>query len=170
MANYVGTHRYKTYVIGDLPKVEANQFWKQLQQGNWEKLASVYNCSPPIPEFEEIYVVCGGNIFLMKEALAFWFTQHGVENAVHWHRFPYVVQEKAKLMKEYYLSDHILFHEKSKPRWNKHNMVHIMKSLVESQSGFALHSKLCNSLSSVVDSFIEHNIVHLRPVGIRMFL
>lgn len=50
-----------------------------MAQGKWEKLASVYNCSPLIPKFEDIYMACGGNIFLMKEALVHWFEQHGIE-------------------------------------------------------------------------------------------
>ena len=38
--------------------------------------------------------------------------------------------------------------------------------MVEPRSGFAIYSELCNSIgSSVVDSFIEHNIIHLHPVG-----
>ena len=42
-----------------------------------------------------------------------------------------------------------------------------MKMITESQYGYVSYSELCKSLgSSVVDSFIEHNILHLQPVGL----
>jgi len=81
------------------------------------------------------------NIFLIKEALVYWFEQHSIEKTVDWQRFPYVQQEKAKLMKAYYLSDH-LFQRKSKPHWKKQDLIGVMKSLVESQSGYELYSNL----------------------------
>jgi len=101
---------------------------------------------------------------LIKEALIYWFEQHTIEKLMDWECFPYVQQEKAKLMKAYYLSDHLL-RRKSKPHWQ--DLVGVMKSLVKSQSGYELYlcANLCASLGSpVVDSFIEHNIVHLHPV------
>ena len=127
----------------------------------------VYKCSPPVPKFEEIYRVCGGNMFLMKEALNFWFAQHIMGKSIEWQNFPYIAQEKAKIAKAFYPQCHVCFQNKSKPRWNKDQLVSTMKMLIESQCGYLLYSDLCTSLnSSVVDSLIEHNILNLRPVGL----
>ena len=46
VSNLVGAVRYKTYIIGDLPEVDASRFWEQWQEGNWEKLTTVYKYSP----------------------------------------------------------------------------------------------------------------------------
>ena len=35
----------------------------------------------------------------MREALDYWFAQHSVENCIEWQNFPYVAQEKAKIIK-----------------------------------------------------------------------
>ena len=67
--NDVSAHSYKTWVIGDLPEGEADQFWQQVHKRNCKKLSLVYNSSPPSPNFIDAYKVCGGNIFLKKEVL-----------------------------------------------------------------------------------------------------
>jgi len=107
VSNYVGAHRYKTWVIGDLPEGEAEQFWQHLHDRSYSGLCSLYGCSPPTPNFKDQYKVCGGNIFLIKEALLYWFDQHSIQKPVEWKRFPYVQQEKAKLTKAYHLLDHM---------------------------------------------------------------
>ena len=82
VSNYVGANRYKTYVIGDLPPVEVNAFWQQWKEENWTKLVMAYKYTPPIPSFDEVHKFCGGNIFLMKEALEFWFGQYATEKTI----------------------------------------------------------------------------------------
>ena len=162
VSNYVGANRYKTYIIGDLTPVEANAFWQQWKEDNWTKLVTAYKYTPPIPSFNEVYKFCGGNIFLMKEALEFWFGQYATENMVEWKKFPYINQEKAKLIKAYYSSyHHVPFYDKSRPRWSKDDLITTMDLLVTSPNKFVVYSDLCEEL--VVDSLIEH-IIHLRPV------
>jgi len=142
VSNYVGAHRFKTWVIGDLPEGEAEQFWQHLYDRSYSRLCSLYGCSPPTPNFKDLYRVCGGSIFLIKAALLYWFDQHSIQKPVEWKRFPYVQQEKAKLTKAYHLSDH-MFQGKSKPRWKKQDLIGVMKSLVESKSGYELYCDLC---------------------------
>ena len=54
VGNYVGTHRYQTCVIRDLPKDEAGVFW-QLLHKNGNNIT-----------FEEAYKLCGGNMFHLR--------------------------------------------------------------------------------------------------------
>ena len=83
---------------------------------------------------------------------------------MNWHNFPYVCQAKHKLIKACYPSGE-LSSESSKPAWKKDDLYYIMKQLVRSKSGCVSYASLCEELGSpVVDSLIEHKILHLRPI------
>ena len=150
VANYVGAHRYQTCVIGDLPKEEAREFWQQLHQNASE-----------IVTFSDAYQFCGGNMFLLQK-LCEYLTLSGSTNL---YGFPYFVQERMKLIKAYYLSyqHHFL---KSAPQWNESKLIAVMQKLVKAESGFLMYDDLCKEHGgSVIDSMIEHNILHLRPTS-----
>lgn len=55
-----------------------------------------------------------------------------------------------------------MLHGKSKRLWKKDNPTHVMKQLLKSQAGYLLYTDLCKDLGQkIVDSLIEHNIIHL---------
>ena len=157
VSKYIGSTRYETYVIADLQEDEARKFWEHLLK-NYDHRSSV-----PLPEFEEIYRMCRGNMFLMKKALHYWLSEYNAQH-IGWNGFPYVVQESAKLSRAYYRpTDLRLSESKSQPLWTKEDLINMMTKLV-CADGFVFYTDLCDKLGgAVVDSFIEHNIVHLRP-------
>ena len=157
VSKYIGSTQYETYVIGDLAQQEALNFWNYLlERLSWDG---------PLPEFETIYNLCKGNMFLIQRALLYWISECQAQFVFQWNMFPYVVQETAKLTRAYYrLSDLTLYETtKSCPLWTKENLVNIMSKLVSSE-GYMMYDDLCEQIGApVVDSFIEHNILHLRP-------
>jgi len=66
LPKYVDSTRYRTYVIGDLARDEAQNFWHWLKETKSSGLISAYQCSPPWPDFNDVYTVCGGNMFLIE--------------------------------------------------------------------------------------------------------
>ena len=89
VSKYIGTTWYETYVIGDLPKQDAKLFW--------EALLKKQDISHPLPDFETIYSVCKGNMFLIEKALDYWCSESLGQQRTHWDRFPYVEQERLGL-------------------------------------------------------------------------
>lgn len=67
ISKYIGTTRYETYVIGDLPKQDAKLFWEDLLKRE--------DISHPLPDFETIYSIRKGNMFLIEKALEYWCSE-----------------------------------------------------------------------------------------------
>ena len=65
VTNYIGSSRFVNYVIGDFTKTDAERFWRE------RLLPQCDGVSVPL-DFEHVYEVCGGNMFLMKKF--FWNT------------------------------------------------------------------------------------------------
>ena len=71
------------------------------------------------------------------------------------------------MIKAFYSSYHVPFYDKSRPRWSKDDLIATMNLLVTSPNKFVVYSDLCKELGvAAVDSLLEHNIIHLRPVGL----
>ena len=105
-------------------------------------------------------------MFLLRKALEFWFKQCIIQQLLDWHMFPFFTQEWNKLEKASFPSPELLSYErcKSKPLWNREHLFSVMKKLVGSYSGVLAYQDLCKEMGRpVVDSLIEHNIIHLRP-------
>ena len=120
VADYIGSSRYVNYVIGDLDKEDAEQYWV-------EQLICLCDEIPP-PNFEDAYKVCGGNMFLLKKFM--W--EHVISKGkVRPQDFFMITQEKNKLMKT--MCDPIL----------KDNLLPIMKELVKAQTGFLYYDEVC---------------------------
>lgn len=159
VSKYIGTTRYETYVIGDLSEQEAKEYWKYLiEKFKYSHL--------PLPSFQTVYDICKGNMFLIERALHYWHCEHFVHQKVHWHSFPYVIQEMNKLLRAYYQGGEVALHaNKSPPLWEKDHLNTIVRKLVDSD-GVVKYAELCKDLRpDIIDSFIEHNIVHLRPTA-----
>lgn len=154
MANYVGTHRYQICVFGDLPKKEADEFWQQLHKNVNETIT-----------FGEAYKLCGGNMFLLRNL----FEYVTISGSTDLHGFPYFKQERTKFIKAIYPS-YLGHYLKSTPQWNQEQIILVMKELVNAKSGFLIYDDLCKEYGrSVIDSMIEHNILHLRPTSYYSF-
>ena len=125
----------KRYVIGDLPKQDAQLFW--------EGLLKREDISHPLPDFETVYSICKGNMFLTEKALEYWCLESLGWQRVLWGRFPNIVQEESKLIRAYYRNDGLALRNKSPPLWDQEHLMMIMKELVKS-NGFVIYSKLCH--------------------------
>lgn len=91
--------RYETIVIGDLDKEDARIFWKQKLKQLEMDLADRNIHVPQWPEFDAVYSICGGNMFLISKALNYWVLQSATP-PIDWYKFPYVVQEFSKLIRQ----------------------------------------------------------------------
>ena len=83
---------------------------------------------------------------------------------VDWYQFPYVDQELSKLIKAEHSSDDLAMHEsgKSVPFWKTEDLYSVMRKVVK--SGAVSYQTLCDEKGRrVIDSLIEHNIIHLSP-------
>ena len=88
VTKYIGSSRYINYVIGDLTKEDAERFWR-------ERLLPQCVDGVSIPlDFEHVYEVCGGNMFLMKR----FFSENIIRNGtIEPANFFMITQERAKL-------------------------------------------------------------------------
>ena len=148
---YIGTSRYINYVIGDLDKSSADIFWK-------EKLCAVEHQN--LPDFEEVYKICGGNMFLLKKMCS----EHVINNgATHPQDFFMIAQEKAKLTKALFVPD-MQNHFNYKALWSRDQLIEVMETMVKAEERFLKYDELCSNMGkSVVDSLITNNLLHLRP-------
>ena len=167
LAKFIGTTRYESYVIGNLTKDDAKVYWEQ-KASQMELHFSSNKIVPPRADFEVIYAMCGGNMFLIEKALEFCFKCYLLDQPVNWENFPFFIQELNKLTKAYFPSSS-KFHSheigKSEPQWNGNHLLRVMEELVESPPGIS-YFHLCNTLGKpIIDSLIEHNVIHLRPTS-----
>ena len=151
VAKYIGTSRYINYVIGDLDKSSAEIFWK-------EKLCAVEHQN--LPDFEEVYKICGGNMFLLKKM----YSEHVINNgATHPQDFFMIAQEKVKLTKALFVPD-MQNHFNYKALWSRDQLIEVMETMVKAEERFLKYDELCSNMGkSVVDSLIANNLLHLRP-------
>lgn len=103
-------------------------------------------------------------MFLMEKALDFWRSEYEIQGSVDWNTFPYIVQERLKLFRAYHSLNEPCWREgnKSNPLWTQNSLTTMTKLVTF--NGFVMYSELCKELRvKIVDSFIEHNIIHLHP-------
>jgi len=162
VADYIGASRYETFVIGNLDEHDAKKFWElMLKSSNYS-----YQSNHNLPDFQMIHTICGGNMLLMENALKYWKSQMHLRNNVSWELFPCLVQERSRLYRACFNPSAMKYINKSKPCWTKETFFIVMKKLVNATNGFLFYNDLCKELGQgIVDSFIEHNIVHLRPTS-----
>ena len=91
-----------------------------------------------------------------------------VRSARKLENFPFFIQELNKLTKAYFPSSwKFCSHEigKSEPQWNGNHLLKVMEELVESPPGVS-YFNLCDTLGKpIIDSLIEHNVIHLWPTS-----
>lgn len=144
LSKYIGTNRFKTFVVGNLSKEEALKFWKE---------HALTKCHiDPLPSFEEAFTVCGGNILLLERYVAEYCEKKG---SLLPERFSCVVIEKTRL---------VMALLETTDRWSRANLLDVMSQLNEAENGFIMYEKLCNKITKdVVDSMIKANLIHMRP-------
>ena len=122
---------------------------------------------PPWPDFEIIFSMCGGNMFLIEKALEFWVIEHSIKEVVNWKRFPFYTQKLSKLTNAYFLPGLYKYEVgKAEPQWTSEAMLGVMKQLVATSQSVASYYHLCKEFGTTsIDSLIEHNILHLRPLA-----
>ena len=152
---YIGKSFFESYVIGDLPKEEAKRYWEERVIMS-RSLPS--GLSPP--RFEEAYDVCGGNLYFLRNYFEEFEICHSVGFPFSPDDFPFVRNEWRAL------TDALRPDELSDPSvlWTREQFIELMAALTSSDQGFLLYKTLENKWGKkVVDSFISHNILHLRP-------
>ena len=120
--------------------------------------------APQWPEFETVYSICGGNMFLLSKALDYWVVESPTP-PVDWYQFPYVEQELSKLIKAEHPSHDLAMCAagKSVPFWKTEDLYSVMRKVIK--SGAVSYQTLCKQKGRhVIDSLLEHNIIHLRPI------
>lgn len=163
----IGSTRYEAYVIGDLEKEDARVFWQQKLKRFELELANENMLVPQWPDFDTVYSICGGNMFLLGKAMKYWAIECSTP-PVDWYEFPYVDQEILKLTKASLPSDDLASYEygKSGPVWNSEDLNYVMTELINSPLGAVSYQMLCREKGrSVIESLIEHNVLHLRPIN-----
>ena len=158
VTKFVGSSRFKSYVIGDLSRDDSKKFWE-------EKIVVKLN-SPDIekPSFESAYSVCGGNMFLLSN----YFNDYLLANGKFEPKSFFLVrQERTRLVRAIWKNlgqiETSTSHD-SKPEWSKDQLYQMMELLVNSPDGFLEYENLCLTMTDkVVDSFIHYNLLHLRP-------
>ena len=98
ISQFIGAAYNQCYVIGDLNKDEAKIFWAEKVQEMERQLINQNRVVHSWPDFEIIYSVCGGNMFLIGKALDYWVTESNIKRAVNWENFPFYTQELSKLI------------------------------------------------------------------------
>ena len=160
MSKFIGVTRYQSYVIRDLKQDEAKLFWEEKLRRMKRQLIRHKKVVPPWPDFEIIFSMCGGNMFLIGKALDFWVIERSIKEVVDWRQFPFYTQELSKLTNAYFPSG--LYKQevgKLKPQWTGRVMLGVMKQLIATPKGVASYYDLCEEfVSTSVDSLIEHSI------------
>ena len=149
-------------MIGDLPRSEARVYWEKIQEEVWWMQKDT-----PLPDFDKVYRVCGGNRFLMERALHFFTTQHCRKSNgdINWDIFPHVQQAYSRLSWAYNPTNRVV-HGKSK----REDLLTVIERLLKSEGGYLFYEELCAELGDkVVNSLIAHNIIHLWPLSISAF-
>jgi len=160
VTKYIGASRFTSYVIGNLPKDEAERFWNERVVN---QMNSIRPQLPP-PNFSDAYTVCGGNMFQLEKYFDQYVQQNGQMLSED---FSLIRAERSKLVNALFrngngsISSHT---EKSHPVWTRDQFITMMKKLVDSESGFLVYEDLCKEMGQkVVDAFIDYNLLHLRP-------
>ena len=113
----------------------------------------------PPPEFDDVFSVCGGSMFLMN-LYCIEYCVGGMMNDDPTN-FSMVLQKERKL--ERALTPNRTFEEYDPPQWNKDVLVKMMKMMAASV-GIIEYSEMCRQFGEeVVNSVIEYNLMHLRP-------
>lgn len=178
---FVGASRFQSYVIGDLPKAEAERFWQEriIKQLEWRR-----EDLPP-PDFQDAYGVCGGNMFFLENYHSEYiemrgemapenFSFIGAEKTQLRNALSRSADEKSNLLTALYsnLMDRIyetngksISHpDRLDSIWTQVQLVTVMKKLTGSKSGFLIYDDLCKEIGKeVIDAMIDHNLLHLRP-------
>ena len=143
LSQFLGTNRFNTFVVGNLPKDDAQIFWKE----------SLCDSDQNPPSFEEAFSVCGGNILLLQQYVLEYDMMKG--NLLP-EDFEPVVNERSRLMGALCETD----------GWSETILLDVMHELTESENGFITYDNLCAKVTrDVVNSMIKANLIHMRPTN-----
>ena len=126
LTNFVGNDRFNTYYIGHLSKEEERRYWTERIEG--------HNVGKRRLDFEEIYAVAGGNMFLLRRMFLD-FNFGGIQPSDSF----FLQQAKNHLAKALnptnpFIQDPL----KSLPKWSRDNLITIMKELTQSSGGYII--------------------------------
>lgn len=154
-----GPSRYTTFVLGHL----AVRYWEELLKRNHKLILGMQ-----LPEFHNVFRVCGGSIFFMNALLMELYRERtvgvvrkNVEN------FSMVLQEQRKLIRA--LDPIKTFEEIGPPKWQRDELLKMIK-LLTSHRGIIDYSHLWSNFGeAIVNSVIEYNLMHIRPTATMAF-
>ena len=140
LSNLVGLDRLETFVVGNLSKREANEYW------DTEVTCNGFNGRDAI-SFKEIFEICGGKMFLLQRLY-----RNYVIYGIHPSKSPYITQACMHLVKamspcNQFYRDPLKAHR-----------------LACADGGYLYHKDLLDKVAQdALDSLIEYNILHTRP-------
>ena len=164
VAQFVGSSRYNTYVVGHLDREEAEIYWKEkLQMRNAHQLRNRDAC----PRFDNVFEVCGGSMYLMDKLFHEYCQESSnglisrdVEN------FHVVLQEQSRMMAALALAGDVRFKGAELPKWTRDMLIELMTMLTTESTGYLDYDKACFKCGKeAIDSMIEHKVIHLRPTS-----
>lgn len=154
---YVTASRFTSYVVGNLSRQESERFWNEKLLTQTEFLKDL-----PPPSFEEAYVACDGNMYLLEK----YFNEYcASEGDLKPSDFSVVGAEKTVLvnsLRRSRLLDSVSPDESA--LWTREEYLEVMRMLVEANNNFLFYQDVCDVIDQrVVDALIEANVLHLRP-------
>ncbi|MFI5343530.1 MAG: ATP-binding protein [Chlamydiales bacterium] len=167
---FIESSRLTNCVIGHLSQEDAKRFWEKRILTQGKRLGELES-----PKFEDAYEVCGGNMFLLEKYFSEYCLNGKTESVKPFdpHRFSLVSAERRQLMNAFFGSTFFPYGPNpyinpssapSEPRWERNDFVKLLEMLVNSEDGFILYADLCDEIGkSIVDDFIETNIIQFRP-------
>jgi len=153
LANFVGNDRFNTYAIGHLPKQDAKKYWDEMVAiGGFHNKKKLH--------FNEIFEICGGNIYLMKRMYCDY-----IFGDIHPKQSFFIQQARSRLLKALLPSNPFTRDPlKSPPKWKREDVITVIERLANSHGGYVYFDELCKVVEQVsLESLIEYNIIHLRP-------
>ncbi|OGT69663.1 MAG: hypothetical protein A3H43_05275 [Gammaproteobacteria bacterium RIFCSPLOWO2_02_FULL_42_9] len=164
LSRFVNQDHYKSYVIGNLDQQEAARYWaeKVVPDFDWSGHAP--------PPFKMAYDICGGNMMHMKQLALQWTLNKGHLRREGFDLVIGALERLRRACRPEYFTESLARHYQSpdsrepEPKWSKDQLLEVLQQLVHTQEGFLIRDELCQKIKqSVIDSMIEHHLLHLRP-------
>ena len=162
---FVGPINYSVYVVGHLDREEAEIYWTENILKKREDRLVYIN---PLPEFDKVFEVCGGSMYLMDKFFD-QYCQEPTDGLIYKDptNFHAVIQEKRRILTALYAPDEVnSLEEVEQPKWTGQELIELMEDFTATSTGVLDYNDVCFKFGhGVINSMIKHNIVHLRPTS-----
>lgn len=117
-----------------------------------------------LPNFEKVFAVCGGSMFLMDHFCEQYYLEEDSGMIKDLTTFSMVLQQQSKLTRA--LTPEKTFLENESPKWNKQQWIEVMKKIVHADLGILDYNSLCEEFGKkTINSMIAYNLLNFRPTS-----